>query len=126
MTFIGKFRSDEVDGFHIDVKLCDGVSRLSVRIGDAPCRQFLRFNASEYLTWKRDKEKHRDQLTAASKRLVELNRMLMHVNAVFRLEKLPKNLKNIENLEALVTEFRDFGIEDLQRLKDEVEWARKQ
>ena len=125
MTFIGKFRSDEVHGFHIDVKLCDGVSTLSVRIGDSPCRNFLRFNATEYLAWKREKEKYRDQLVTASKRLVDLNQMLMHVNAVFRLEKLPKTLENIENLEALVTELRDFRREDLQRLRNQVDWARK-
>ena len=124
VTFVGKFRSDEVLGFHIDVKISDGVSTMPVRIADSACRDFLGFSAPKLLAWKRDKEKHRDRFMAASKRLIEFNQMLMHVNGVFQLEKLPPSAKNAENLEAQVVEMRRFELEDFLRLQRDVAWAK--
>jgi len=119
VTFLGKFRSDATSGFHIDVKITDGVSTLSVRISDAVCSGFLRFTAQEYLLWKSDKDAHREKLTAASKKLVEFNQMLMHVNALFQLETFPKAIissSSSDHLDATVVEIKQFGVEDLLRL----------
>jgi len=133
VTFLGKFRSDADSGFHIDVKITDGISTFNVRISDSVCSGFLRFSAGDYLTWKKDKERHREKLSAASKRLVEFNQMMMLVSCLFRLEKFPKtnssssssSSSSVDHLDAVVVELREFGLEDLLRLHKDTGRAKR-
>jgi len=113
ITFIGKFRNLE-EGYHIDVKLSDGMSTLNVRITDVVCEKFLGFSSKNLLLWKKNKQEYQEQWIKSSKRLLEFNKMLMHVNCMFRLEKFPESN---EHLAAQVTEMRDFSQEDLIRLQ---------